>query len=79
MKTIWLYMLERAIKALLSYNWDEVVHQVTLLLDENMTGEEKRKRVYSILREMGMNSATWVLNAAIEIAYGKIKESRTPA
>lgn len=74
MKTIWILLLERAISALLKSDWEQVNVWVQSYLLSDMPGDEKRKRVFLELRNLGSNAATWLLYAAIEIAYGKIKE-----
>lgn len=77
MKTFWLILLEKAIAALLSHSWDDVVYQVKLLTTfDDMAGSEKREKAFIMLRSLGVDAATWLLYAAIEIAYGKIKESK---
>ena len=73
MKSFWTTLLQKAIAALLAKDWDLVVSSVYLLTSADTPGEQKRERVYLILREAGVSVAAWLLYAAIEIAYGQIK------
>lgn len=77
MKSLWLALLERAIAALLAHNWNDVVYQVRLFANSDLPGNEKRERVYAMLRHIGVEGSTWLLNAAIEIAVGKLKAEQT--
>ena len=73
MNAIWTALLNKAIQQLLKRDWPSVVAQVSALMNSDKTGDEKRAIVYSTLREYGVACATWLLYAAIEIAYGKLK------
>ena len=74
MKAIWLALLERALAALLARDWRDVKDAVALLLDAEIPGEEKRRKVFARLRRDGSQAATWLLYAAIEVAYGRLKD-----
>ena len=74
MKSFWITLLQKAIAALLAKDWDSVVSSVYLLTGADIPGEQKREQVYLMLRDAGVSVATWLLYAAIEIAYGQIKK-----
>jgi len=76
MNAIWTALLTKAIQKLLARDWPSVVNQVSVLMDSDKTGDEKRAIVYRTLREYGVACATWLLYAAIEIAYGKLKSEQ---
>jgi hypothetical protein len=46
---------------------------VYLLTGADIPGEQKREQVYLMLRDAGVSVASWLLYAAIEIAYGQLK------
>jgi hypothetical protein len=73
MNKIWTALLYKAIQALLSKDWNSVVYQVGALMHSDLTGEEKRSIAFITLRNYGVECATWLLYAAIEIAYGQLK------
>ena len=73
MKNFWIALLQKAIAALLAKDWDAVVSSVYLLIGADIPGEQKREQVYLMLRDAGVSVASWLLYAAIEIAYGQIK------
>lgn len=73
MKTFWLMLLEKAVVALLDKDWQKIVGQVKMLMAFDLSGEQKRKSAYQSLRGLGVDCATWLLYASIEIAYGKMK------
>ena len=78
MKAFWLALLQKAIQALLSKEWGVIVNKVeSLIMDREMSGAEKRERVFVLLRECGSQAATWLLYAGIEIAYGTLKSDGT--
>lgn len=55
-----------------------IVNKVeSLIMDREMSGAEKRERVFVLLRECGSQAATWLLYAGIEIAYGTLKSDGT--
>lgn len=66
-------LLERTIRSLMDIDWKIVQQTVINWMDSDISGEEKRKLVFAQLRDAGCSVATWLLNAAIEIAYGRIK------
>ena len=76
MNKLWTVLLQKAIAALMGVNWMSVVMQVTKVAQSNLTGDEKRKKVFETLRSFGIDCATWLLYAAIEIAYGQLKEKQ---
>ena len=41
--------------------------------DASLTGEEKRRLVFNVLKQGASECASWILYAAIEVAVGKIK------
>lgn len=73
MQAFWTALLQKAIAALLHKDWDAVVSSVYLLTGAAIPGEQKREQVFIMLREAGVSVATWLLYAAIEIAYGQLK------
>ena len=66
--------LLKAIAQLMGLDWERVQVNVKALMDSELSGEEKRKLALAQLRMVGVETATWLLNAAIEVAYGEIKE-----
>lgn len=76
MKAFWLALLERALSALLDGDWKTVKEAVASFLNANISGEEKRRMVVSRLRASGSVVATWLLYAAIEVAYGRLKDRK---
>lgn len=73
MNSFWLMLLQKAIAALLHKDWDAVVSSVYLLTGSDLPGDQKREQVFIMLRDAGVSVATWLLYAAIEIAYGQLK------
>lgn len=73
MKTILLALLEKTIAALLAGDWGQVKAWVETYMMADLPGEEKRRIVFEQLRKLGVDCATWLLYAAIEVAYGRIK------
>lgn len=73
MKTLLLALLEKTIAALLAGNWGQVKAWVESYMRSDLPGDQKRQLVFEQLRKLGVDSATWLLYAAIEIAYGRIK------
>lgn len=41
--------------------------------DASLTGEEKRRLVFGVLKQGASECASWILYAAIEVAVGKIE------
>ena len=76
MKAFWLALLERALAALLGGDWDFVKHAVRSFLSDEIPGEEKRQKVFALLRAGGSQVATWLLYAGIEVAYGRLKDRK---
>ncbi len=76
MNKLWTALLYKAIQALLAKDWNSVVFQVGVLMDSKKTGEEKRTIAFNTLRQYGIDCATWLLYAAIELAYGQLKEKQ---
>ena len=74
MKALWLMLLERALAALLGGDWSFVKQSVQSFLNDEIPGEEKRRKVFALLRAGGSQVATWLLYAAIEVAYGRLKD-----
>ena len=77
MVSVGVVLLEKAISALLGAFWPKVNQVVEGLNQASVPGEEKRKLAVENLRQQGSQSATWLLNAGIEIAYGKIVKRLT--
>lgn len=76
MKSFWLALLQKAIQALLSKEWGVILNEVeSLIMDRDVSGAEKRERVFVLLRAYGSQAATWLLYAGIEIAYGTLKSN----
>lgn len=73
-RRFWMGLLRKAIAKLLGLDWEMVQVNVKALMDSELSGEEKRKLALAQLRMVGIETATWLLNAAIEVAYGEIKE-----
>lgn len=71
---MWKFLLQRAIAGLMGKDWSKVMQTVNDLMARPWTGAQKREIALTALRELGIEVATWVLSAAIEIAYGKLKE-----
>ena len=76
MNKIWTALLNQAIQRLMGVNWISVVMEVSKMMNSGLTGDEKRQYVYATLRNLGIDCATWLLNAAIEIAYGQLKGAK---
>lgn len=74
MNSLWTVLLHKAIAALIGYNWGLVKSTVADLLNKDISGAEKRQLAYEMLRMAGVDGATWLVYAAIEIAYGAIKK-----
>ena len=78
MKAFWMALLQKAMQALLSKEWKFIIEEVEkFLMDREMSGAEKRERVFVQMRIYGSQAATWLLYAGIEIAYGKLKGTET--
>jgi len=73
-RRFWIGMLRKAIAKLLGLDWEFVQTSVKTLMDSELSGEEKRRLALAHLRMAGVETATWLLSAAIEVAYGEIKE-----
>lgn len=73
MNKIWTALLNQAIERLMGLNWTSVIMQVSKLMDSSKSGDEKRQIAFDTLRSFGIDCATWLLYAAIEIAYGQLK------
>lgn len=74
---MWQKLLELALARLLGgAAWTEVQCVVEALLRADLPGAEKRILAVQHLRIIGLDCATWLLHAAIEIAYGRTQ--RTP-
>ena len=43
-------------------------------MSRRFSGEEKRRRALLQLRSIGVEAAPWLLSAAIEVAYGEVKD-----
>lgn len=76
MNKLWTVLLNKAIAQLMGLNWTSVIMQVSAMMSQNLTGDEKRQAVYNTLRSFGIDCATWLLYAAIEIAYGQLKANQ---
>lgn len=74
LKNLWLGLLRRAMAALLGVHWAEVKNSVQALMDSELPNEEKRRLALLQLRIMGADVANWLLSAAIEVAYGELKD-----
>ena len=73
MNSFWMALLNQAIRALLSKDWDAIVVQVYNLLYSQLPGDQKRQIVFETLRSAGVSAASWLVYAGIEIAYGAMK------
>ena len=76
MKSLWTALLYKAMQALFAKDWNSIVSQVRALLNSNIPGAQKRQIVFDTLRSFGIDAASWLLYAAIELAYGKLKEKQ---
>ena len=76
MKSLWTALLYKAMQALFAKDWNSIVSQVQALLNSDIPGEQKRQIVFDTLRSFGIDAASWLLYAAIELAYGKLKEKQ---
>lgn len=69
--------LQSAMSALLmriaEIDFNVVKTECLNLWNSDLSGDEKRKLVYARLREMSSVASSWILNAAIEIAVGKLQ------
>lgn len=74
MNTFWKAVLRKAIAKLLGLNWADVQEVVRALMDSTLSGPEKRILALQQLKFAGVNVATWLLSAAIEVVYGELKE-----
>lgn len=72
-RRFWLGLLRKAIAKLLGLDWEMVQVSVKALMESGLSGEEKRRLALAQLRMVGVETATWLLSAAIEVAYGEIK------
>lgn len=70
MTAIKLALLEYAIRALIGADWSAIRNEVEHWLSRSMEGEQKKQVVFVELRQQGCKAATWLLSAAIDIAYG---------
>lgn len=73
-RRFWMGMLRKAVAKLLGLDWEFVQTSVKTLMTSELSGEEKRRLALAQLRMVGVETATWLLNAAIEVAYGEINE-----
>lgn len=74
MNTFWKAVLRKAIAKLLGLKWADVQEVVRALMDSTLSGTEKRILALQQLKFSGVNVATWLLSAAIEVAYGEQRE-----
>lgn len=72
MKTLLVALLERTIAAILAKDWNLVLYRVHWLMNADLSGEDKHRRVIEELRSMGNTLATWLLDIAIKAAYAKL-------
>ena len=75
---MWKSVLRMACKKLLREHWEDVVFVVQGLSKESIPGSAKRDLAIQKLRALGVGVATWLLSAAIEIAYGVQAEAAPP-
>ncbi len=76
-KRFWLGVLRKAIAMLLGANWAEIKDIVQALMEIDVSGEEKRHQALIHLRMIGVDVTTWLLSAAVEVAYGLVKETES--
>lgn len=74
-RRFWLGLLRKALAKLLGLDWEMVQTSVKALMDSELSGEEKRRLALAHLRMAGVETATWLLSAAVEVAYGEIKNA----
>lgn len=67
-------MLRKAVAKLMGLHWPDLLDAVQALMKSELSGDEKRQLVLLQLRVMGTDAATWLLSAAVEVAYGELKE-----
>ncbi len=70
-------LLRKAIAQLMGLDWEFVQTSVKALMDSELSGEEKRRLALAQLLVVGVETATWLLSAAIEVAYGLEKQQTT--
>ncbi len=76
MKSFWIALAKKAVAAYFDKDWNSIVSQVQALLNSDIPGEQKRQIVFDTLRSFGIDAASWLLYAAIELAYGNLKEKQ---
>jgi hypothetical protein len=74
MTKFWQALLEKAIQKLIGADWETIIAQVVIMTGTTMAGDQKREFVVEAMKRHGYNGATWLLRAAIEVAYGMIKK-----
>lgn len=71
---LWKPLLRLAISNLVGTYWPVIITLVKDLVAVDVSGEEKRRSALIHLRKLGVDLPTWVLSAALEIAYGALKD-----
>lgn len=72
LQTLLRSVIERAIQQLLSADWVKIEVAIMRYLDEDLPGKEKRELVMHDLRGLGVNWATFILGAGVDILYGQL-------
>jgi len=74
MNTIKKYVLNILAKILLGDQfWNTVKQEVTILLDLDMSGEDKRKKAFEVLKTQFRDQSNSLINAGIELAVVWVK------
>jgi hypothetical protein len=55
--------------------WSRVKAAVNLQDDPNTPGNEKKEACLKLLKEMGVDLATWLINLLIELAVAYLKQN----
>ncbi len=77
MKKIWFKVLERIVKFILSSDlYKYLKDAVRFLMNADMKGEDKRKRVFEVTKEAYPKTKDFLINLGIETAVAVLKELR---
>lgn len=74
MSKVWFVVLERVTKFMVGSDlYSTTKRLVYSLMDSNMSGEEKRKRVHNAMLRIREGSKSFLINLAIEVAVAVLK------
>lgn len=74
MKSFWIALAKKAVAAYFAKDWNKITAEVYVMVSEDIPGEEKKKRIFAALRQLGIDCATWLLYAGIALAYEQVKD-----